>query len=170
MLEAVNDGNDAHPLFELLKRVEDFLRGEVLLVAQTQGLADDESLALGGGLGINDVRCKIGVRSGKSCRLECAGQLLGNRDDDDLIPRRGGILIRLYIGGRAGLAGAGQLAVGGQTGKIIILRHRAVILLRASVHEGDGHRHNGNAGGVQLRRGQIGGGIGENTDHSYSFL
>ena len=36
--------------------------------------------------------------------------------------------------------------------------------------KGDGHGHNGDAGGGQLRRSQIGGRIGDNTNHRFAPL
>ena len=100
-----------------------------------------------------------------------AGQLLADSDHKDLIPRCFGVLIHLYKAGRAGLACTGQLAILCQTHKEFILRHRAVIRLGSAICKGDRQRHDKDAGDGQLRCGQIGGGIGNNTDHgSNSFM
>ena len=117
------------------------------------------------------MRLQADIGGGQMRALVGAGQLLGDGDDHDLLPRRGGLLIHLHKAGRAGLAGAGQLAVLCQTDEEFILRHATVILAAGSVRKGDGHGHNGDAGGGQFRCGQISGGIGNNTDHgSNSFM
>ena len=116
------------------------------------------------------MRLQADIGGGQMRALVGAGQLLGDGDYKNLIPRRGGFLIRLHKGGRAGLAGAGQLAVLGQPGKELVLRHAAVILAAGSVRKGDGHGHNGDTGGGQLRRSQIGGRIGDNTNHRFAPL
>ena len=103
--------------------------------------------------------------SGQLRTLVGAGQLLADRDHKNLIPRCGGILIHLHKAGRAGLACTGQLAVLCQADEKFILRHRAVIELGGAVCKGDRQRHNKDAGDGQLLRSQIGGGIGNNTDH-----
>ena len=111
------------------------------------------------------------IGGGQMRALVGAGQLLADGDHKDLIPRCGGILIHLHKAGRAGLACTGQLAVLCQTDEKFILRHRAVIKLGGAVCKGDRQRHDKDAGEGQLRRGQIGGGISNNTDHgSNSFM
>lgn len=171
MLEAVHHGDDAHPLFELLQHGGDFLRRQALLIAQAHRLTDKQRLSLRGRLRVHDMHLQTDIGGGQMRALVGAGQLLANGDHKDLIPRCGGILIHLHKAGRAGLACTGQLAVLCQTDEKFILRHRAVIELGGAVCKGDGQRHNKDAGDVQLRRGQIGGGIGNNTDHgSNSFM
>ena len=171
MLEAVHHGDDAHPLFELLQHGGDFLRRQALLIAQAHRLTDKQRLSLRGRLRVHDMHPQTDIGGGQMRALVRAGQLLADGDHKDLIPRCGGILIHLHKAGRAGLACTGQLAVLCQADEKFILRHRAVIELGGAVCKGDGQRHNKDAGDGQLLRGQIGGGIGNNTDHgSNSFM
>ena len=171
MLEAVHHGDDAHPLFELLQHGGDFLRRQALLIAQAHRLTDKQRLSLRGRLRVHDMHLQTDIGGGQMRALVGAGQLLADGDHKDLIPRCGGILIHLHKAGRAGLACTGQFAVLCQADEKFILRHRAVIELGGAVCKGDRQRHNKDAGDGQLLRGQIGGGIGNNTDHgSNSFM
>lgn len=171
MLEAVHHGNDAHPLLELFQHSGDLLRRQALLITQAHRLTDEQRLSLRSRFGVYDMRLQADIGGGQMRALVGAGQLLADGDHKNLIPRRGGVLIHLHKAGRTGLACAGQLAVLCQTDEKFILRHRAVIKLGGAVCKGDRQRHDKDAGEGQLRRGQIGGGISNNTDHgSNSFM
>ncbi len=116
------------------------------------------------------MRLQADIGGGQMRALVGAGQLLADGDHKNLIPRRGGVLIHLHKAGRTGLACAGSLLSSARRTK----NSSFVIVpssLGGAVCKGDRQRHDKDAGEGQLRRGQIGGGISNNTDHgSNSFM
>ena len=165
VLQAVHDGNDPHPLFKGLQLGRNAGGGKPLL-PQADGLPRDDGLALGRGLGIDDVDFGVGLGGGQAGALVGAGKLLRDSDDNDLIPCIGSFLKQLDKRSRAGLAGAGQLAVLGQAGEELVLGHAAVIHGGGAIGKGDAHGHNGHAGGLQVAGGQIGRRVSDDTNHS----
>lgn len=121
------------------------------LLPQADGLTHDDGLALGSGLGVDDVDFGVGLGGGQAGALVGAGKLLRDSDDNDLIPCIGSFLKQLDKRSRAGLAGAGQLAVLGQAGEELVLGHAAVIHGGGAIGKGDAHGHNGHAGGLRSR-------------------
>lgn len=62
VLQAVHNGNNAHPLFKAVQLGGNAGRGQPLL-AQADGLTHNDSLALGGSLRINDIDLGVGLGS-----------------------------------------------------------------------------------------------------------
>ena len=170
MLEAVHYGNDTHPLLELFQHCGDLLRRQALLITQAHRLTDEQRLSLRGRFRVHDMRLQADIGGGQMRALVGAGQLLADGDHKDLIPAAAASSYTCIK-----LAGLGWFVRAAccprQTDEKFILRHRAVIELGGAVCKGDRQRHDKDAGDGQLRRGQIGGGISNNTDHgSNSFM
>jgi len=91
VLQAVHNGNNAHPLFKAVQLGGNAGRGQPLLT-QADGLTHNDGLALGGSLRINDIDLGVGLGSCQHGALVGAGKLLRNGNDNDLVTGCGGVL------------------------------------------------------------------------------
>ena len=108
----------------------------------------------------------VGKVGGQSCALTGAGQGIGQKDAQHLVPGGSSIQIQPLELLRAGLAGSGQLAAGCQMGIVFAGGHVDAVPQDGAVLQRHVQGDHGHAQLLRLGGQDVGRGIGEDADHN----
>ena len=166
VLEAVDDAEDADAPLEFFQRRGDLGGAAAFLVAQAHGLAHKDRFALGAGAGVHKVEVfKLAGLGGQARALPGAGQRGGQQHGHDRVARGARVLKNFDELVRRGLAGARQLVLGFQAGIVFVAGDVNAVQRGIPVGKVHLQRDDCHAGQRRIGTGQVGGGIGQDTNH-----